>query len=86
VKLATIILYINRHDAGWRYGKDWKLVAHVHDEIQTLVRTGLRSDSPDHDEMGKAIVDSIRTAGETYKLRIPLDGEWKKGSSWAETH
>jgi DNA polymerase-1 len=37
-------------------------------------------------DFGADCVDSIRKAGEFLKLRLPLDGEYKVGRSWAETH
>ncbi len=31
-------------------------------------------------------VEDIREAGKVLKLRCPLDGEYKKGRTWASTH
>jgi hypothetical protein len=31
-------------------------------------------------------VESIIEAGEFYNLRCPLDGEYKVGRNWSETH
>ena len=57
-----------------------KFVANVHDEWQIEC-------SPEHAEtVGKLAVDSIKEAGEYFKLRCPLDGEYKVGRSWKETH
>lgn len=57
-----------------------KLVANVHDEFQFEC-------SPDvAEEAGKAARLSIIEAGEYFKLRCPLDGEYKIGRSWKETH
>jgi DNA polymerase I-like protein with 3'-5' exonuclease and polymerase domains len=57
-----------------------KLVAWVHDELQLEC-------SPDiAEEVGKACVQSIIMAGVAYKLRCPLNGEYKIGKSWRETH
>ena len=36
--------------------------------------------------IGQFAVDSIRKAGEHFKLRCPLDGEYKIGGNWSETH
>ena len=59
---------------------DVKIVANVHDEIQFEC-------SPDiAEEAGKACVQSIRDAGVAFKLRCPLDGEYKIGRNWKETH
>ncbi len=59
---------------------DFKQVAWVHDEWQTEVK-------PDQAErLGELQVESIQWAGEYFKLKCPLDGEFKIGNSWAETH
>jgi len=57
-----------------------KLVANVHDEIQFEC-------SPDIAEAaGKACVQAIRDAGVAFELKCPLDGEYKIGRNWRETH
>jgi DNA polymerase-1 len=59
---------------------DAKFVANVHDEWQIEC-------SPDiADVVGKAAVQSIKEAGIAYNLRCPLDGEYKVGRNWRETH
>lgn len=80
VKLATIIYYDKLVAMGLRNGVDFMLVAHVHDEVQTLVRKGLE------EQVGKAAVEAMREAGEALGFLCPLDGEWKAGANWAETH
>ena len=37
-------------------------------------------------KVGQLAVDSIVKAGTHFNLRCPLDGEYKIGSSWSETH
>jgi hypothetical protein len=32
------------------------------------------------------MVTAIQAAGRHFKLRIPLDGEFKVGNNWKETH
>jgi DNA polymerase I-like protein with 3'-5' exonuclease and polymerase domains len=59
---------------------DVKLVANVHDEIQFECSSDVAA------EAGKACVQSIIMAGIAYKLRCPLDGEYKIGRNWSETH
>jgi DNA polymerase I-like protein with 3'-5' exonuclease and polymerase domains len=57
-----------------------KFVANVHDEFQ--VET-----APEHaDLVGRELVNAIIEAGEVLNLRCPLDGEYKIGKTWAETH
>ena len=57
-----------------------KYVANVHDEAQ------LECPKDIAEEVGKAFKHSIIEAGEHYKLRCPLDGEYKIGRNWRETH
>lgn len=80
VKKATCIVYEDMVNKGLVFGKDWALVAHVHDEIQTLIR-------PQYVEMYKELaIDSFRKAGEYFNLKCPLTGEAKEGKNWMETH
>jgi len=57
-----------------------KLVANVHDEIQYETAPEFA------DVTGRACVESIKEAGKHFNLRCPLDGEYKTGRSWRETH
>ena len=57
-----------------------KLVANVHDEFQFECHASVA------DEAGKAARLSIVEAGQHFKLRCPLDGEYKIGKNWKETH
>jgi DNA polymerase I-like protein with 3'-5' exonuclease and polymerase domains len=77
VMKKALVIFNDRIKAnGW----DVKLTANVHDEVQFEC-------SPDiADEAGKTCVQSIRDAGVAYKLRCPLDGEYKIGRNWRETH
>ena len=59
---------------------DAKFVANIHDEWQIEVREDLA------DFVGQLAVDCIQTAGNYYKLRCPMDGEYKVGDNWSETH
>lgn len=57
-----------------------KLVANVHDEFQFECPAEVAEDA------GKAARQSIIDAGVYFNLRCPLDGEYKIGKSWKETH
>ena len=61
-------------------GIDFKLVAQVHDEWQIECRP------EDAEHVGKCAVQAIIQAGETFNLNCPLDGEYRIGNNWAETH
>jgi DNA polymerase-1 len=80
VKLATIILHEELEHAGIGWGEQWRMVAHVHDELQIECDPGVAA------AVGEAAVAAIRTAGERLKFRCPLDGAWRSGASWADTH
>lgn len=57
-----------------------KMVANVHDEFQFEVPEKLA------EVTGQAAKQSIVEAGVFFKLRCPLDGEYKYGKNWRETH
>jgi len=59
---------------------EYKFVANIHDEWQIEVP----KDKADF--IGQFAVDSIVKAGEHFNLRCPLDGEYKIGDNWSETH
>ena len=79
-KRATVIFYENLTRMGYEFGKDYALVAHVHDEIQVICKKELA------DIVGREAVKSFELAGEFYELRCPLTGEYKQGQTWADTH
>ena len=59
---------------------DYEFVGNIHDEFQVEVR------EDQADAFGELAVKSIRDAGVALKLRCQLDGEYKVGNNWAETH
>lgn len=62
-------------------GKDYEFVLNVHDEFQVEVM------NPDNAEtVGKILRQGIIDAGLHFNLKCPLDGEYKIGKSWKETH
>jgi len=79
-KQATVILYENLTSNGYIWGKDWAQVAHVHDEVQLIARKEIA------DHVGKQAVKSFQLAGEHFKFRVPITGEYKVGDNWADTH
>jgi DNA polymerase I-like protein with 3'-5' exonuclease and polymerase domains len=76
MKKALVLFYGKVQRNGWPV----TLVANVHDECQ------LETTKEYADTVGQAFVDSIREAGEHFKLRCPLTGEYKHGANWGETH
>jgi DNA polymerase I-like protein with 3'-5' exonuclease and polymerase domains len=66
---------------GYLYKGTWVYrLGYFHDEGQ------MSCDPSVADEIGMLGVKAIRKAGEYLKLKVPMDGEYKVGSSWAETH
>jgi len=57
-----------------------KFVANVHDEWQIEVEESRA------EEVGIIGTESIKEAGIVLNMRCPLDGEFKVGNSWKETH
>ena len=80
VKKATCILYRDLYKAGLRWGCHFAFVAHIHDEIQAVVK-------PQFTELYKDLaIESFRKSGEYFKLKCPLTGEAREGKNWMETH
>lgn len=79
-KEATVILHQILTTKGYVFGVDYAQVAHVHDEVQLIARKEIA------DEVGRAAVESFQRAGEYYKFKCPITGEYKVGANWADTH
>jgi hypothetical protein len=76
MKKAAIIA----RDAIIRKGLDSMLVGTIHDEGQHDTRT------EDAEEVGKTCTAAITEAGLQLGFHVPLAGDFKVGTSWAETH
>ena len=63
-----------------QYNIDYKFVLNVHDEFQCEVR------DDQADFFGGLAVGAIIKAGKTFNLNCPLDGEYKVGRTWQQTH
>ena len=76
MKKALLIL----NEKAKKRNLDFKFVANIHDEWQVEVHKA-------HAEyFGKLGKEAIQEAGKYFKLRCPLDGEYKIGNGWDETH
>ena len=66
------------------YAKKWdleyKLLGSIHDEYQ------IQASVNDAKNVGYLMVESIKAAGKHFDMRCDLDGEYKIGNNWAETH
>ena len=76
MKKALVLL----DDYATQHKIDYKFVGNVHDEIQSEVAT------EQAEKFGWLAVECIKAAGLSFELRCPLDGEYKVGSTWTETH
>jgi DNA polymerase I-like protein with 3'-5' exonuclease and polymerase domains len=80
MKKALKIFDDRLQHAHLRPGEDYEFVNNIHDEWQLVVKS-------QHAELvGQMGVEAIRKAGEVLKFPTPMDGEYKIGRSWAETH
>ena len=76
MKKALIIL--DEYATIW--GLDYAFVGNIHDEFQIEVK------AEDADKLGTLAEGSIQAAGIQLGLRCALDGEYKVGNNWADTH
>ena len=76
MKKALVLL----DDYATQHKIDYKFIGNIHDEIQSEVVT------EQAEKFGWLAVECIKAAGISFDLRCPLDGEYKVGSTWAETH
>ena len=76
MKKALVLL----DDYATQHKIDYRFVGNVHDEIQSEVVT------EQAEKFGWLAVECIKAAGLSFELRCPLDGEYKVGSTWTETH
>ena len=60
--------------------RDVHFVCNIHDEWQVEAPSDIA------DTVGQLGVDAIRKAGAAFDLHCPLDGEYKVGNNWSETH
>jgi hypothetical protein len=80
MKVALIQLFHLLNGLRWQHGREYAFVANIHDEFQAEV-------VPDKAEVfGKLAVESIQHVTKQLKLNVPLDGEYKIGNNWSETH
>ncbi len=82
MKLA-LILFVHeiekKHELVW--GEDYALMLNAHDEFQGEARTKKLAIL-----CGETAVWAIEEAGRRLKCKVPLDGEYRVGKCWAETH
>jgi len=80
MKKALVILDNELQQKGLIPNDDYEFCVNVHDEWQIECRPELAP------QIGEQATSAIRRAGEHYKLRCPLDGQYVVGRTWADTH
>jgi DNA polymerase I len=76
MKKALVIL----DDYAKLWKLDYKIIGNIHDEVQSEVA------EKDAEKFGWLAVECLKAAGLEFNLRCPLDGEYKVGTTWADTH
>lgn len=67
-------------EQGLVAGVDYEFVGNIHDEMQCECRPEIA------ELVGKTIVKAIQNAGTHFEFKCPLDGDYKIGPTWRETH
>jgi DNA polymerase I-like protein with 3'-5' exonuclease and polymerase domains len=75
-----VTIYENLESKGLVYGRDYRIVAFIHDELQFLVKRGLEA------IVGDTCKESAVAVGEGLRFKCPLAAEYKTGQNWSETH
>ena len=80
VKAGTILVNQELTSAGFKWGEDYRMVLHVHDEMQFVVH---KDKVEKFKEIASTMFDKTQ---EFFKFKCPLAGEFKVGQNWSETH
>ncbi len=80
MKQAIVNLDRELQRLGYKPGVDYEFVGMIHDEVQIECNEDIA------DTVGKTCVWAMNQAGRDFNFRCPIDGEYKVGNNWAETH
>lgn len=80
MKKALVILDQTLQELCYIPGVDYEFVGNIHDEWQ------IECDERIADQVGQEARNAITKAGDAFGFRCRLDGEYKVGNNWAETH
>jgi DNA polymerase I len=80
MKQATVFAYQELTRRGYVFGVDFAQVASVHDENQLEAREEIAH------EVGEVSVQAMVDAGKHFNFRCRIDGNYKVGGSWKDTH
>lgn len=76
MKQALVLL----DDYAQQWSLNYKLIGNIHDEVQSEVV------ADQAEKYGWLAIECLKAAGVHFNLRCPLDGEFKVGRTWSETH
>jgi len=80
MKQGLVMLDERLQQHGLVPGRDYEFVLNIHDEWQIEC-------AEEHAEfIGKEAVQAIKDAGKALGCKVEMDGEYKIGDNWAETH
>ena len=80
VKAGTILLNQSLASAGFVWGKDYRMVLHVHDEMQFVVH------KDKVEEFRKVASTLFEDTQKFFEFKCPLAGEIQVGQNWSDTH
>ena len=80
VKAGTVIVNNDLQQAGFVWGKDYRMVLHVHDEMQFVV---LKNKIEEFKKVANQLFDKTQ---KYFDFKCPLAGEIKTGNNWSATH
>jgi DNA polymerase-1 len=78
IVMKKALCILDDYATQWKF--DYNFIGNIHDEIQTEVR------EKEAEVFGRLATSCIEAAGLHYKLNCPLAGDYKVGSTWADTH
>jgi DNA polymerase I-like protein with 3'-5' exonuclease and polymerase domains len=85
-KMWVVHFHKLMREAGYVHGVHYKQAAFVHDELQVRVNAKVFPIQDGKSFVGDTAKRAIKEVGEMLKVRLPLDGEYAIGKSYAETH
>ena len=78
IVMKQALVTLDNYARQWKL--DYKFIGNIHDEVQSEVA------ADQAEKYGWLAVECLKAAGVEFNLRCPLDGEYKVGTTWAETH
>ena len=80
MKQSMINFHSVMKSKGFTHGVEYKQVLFVHDELQCECLPEIA------EIVGESLVEGMRMTTQDFNMKCPIDGEFKIGINWAETH